>query len=64
MRVPWTARGSSQSVLEEINPEFSLEGVMLKLKLQCFDYLMRRADSLKKTLVLGKKAKGEEDGRG
>ena len=54
MRVPWSARGSSQSVLEEINSEFSFEGLMLKLKLQCFDYLMRRANSLKHTLVLGK----------
>ena len=54
LRVPWSARGSSQSVLEEINSEFSFEGLMLKLKLQCFDYLMRRANSLKHTLVLGK----------
>ena len=54
MRVPWTARSSKQSILEEINPEYSLEGLMLKLKLQCFGHLMRRANSLEKTLVLGK----------
>ena len=54
MRVPWTARRSSQSVLKEISPEYSLEGPMLKLKLQYFGYLMRRADSLEKTLMLGK----------
>ena len=54
MRVPWTARRSNQSVLKEINPEYSLEGMMLKLKLQYFGYLMRRADSLEKTLILGK----------
>ena len=53
-RVPWTARRSSQSVLKEINPECSLEGLMLKLKLQYFGHLMRRADSLEKTLMLGK----------
>ena len=64
MRVPWTAKRSNQSILKEIDPEYSLEGLTLRLKLQYFDYLMRRADSLKKTLVLGKKAKGEEDGRG
>ena len=50
----WTARISKQSILKEINPEYSLEGLMLKLKLQYFDYLMRRVDSLKKTLMLGK----------
>ena len=50
----WTARISKQSILKEINPEYSLEGLMLKLKLQYFDYLMGRADSLKKTLMLGK----------
>ena len=54
MRVPWTARRSNQSVLREISPEYSLEGLMLKLKLQYFDYLMRRADLLEKTLMLGK----------
>ena len=54
MRVPWTARRSSQSILKEINPEYSLEGLMLKLKLQYFGQLMRRADSLEKTLMLGK----------
>ena len=53
MRVPWTARRSNQSILKEISPEFSLEGLMLKLKLQYFDYLMRRVDSLEKTLMLG-----------
>ena len=54
LRVPWTARRSNQSVLKEINPGCSLEGLMLKLKLQYFGYLMRRADSLEKTLMLGK----------
>ena len=54
MRVPWTARRSNQSILKEISPEYSLEGLMLKLKLQYFGHLMRRADSLEKTLVLGK----------
>ena len=54
MRVPWTARTSNQSVLKEINPEYSLEGLMLKLKLQYFGHLMKRADSLEKTLMLGK----------
>ena len=54
MRVPWTARGSNQSILKEINPEFSLEGVMLKLKFQYFELLMQRADSLEKTLIWGK----------
>ena len=54
MRVPWTARRSNQSVLKEINLEYSLEGLMLKLKLQYFGHLMRRADSLEKTLLLGK----------
>ena len=53
MRVPWTARRSNQSILKEINSEYSLEGLMLKLKLQYFDHLMRRADSLGKTLMLG-----------
>ena len=54
MRVPWTARRSSQSILKEINPEYSLEGLMLKLKLQYYGPLIRRADSLEKTLMLGK----------
>ena len=54
MRVPWTARRSNQSILKEVSPEYSLEGLMLKLKLQYFGHLMRRADSLKKTLMLGK----------
>ena len=54
MRVPWTARRSNQSILEEISPGCSLEGLMLKLKLQYFGHLMRRADSLEKTLMLGK----------
>ena len=54
MRVPWTARKSNQSILKEINPEHSLEGLMLKLKLQYFGHLMRRANSLEKTLILGK----------
>ena len=54
MRVLWTARRSNQSILKEISPEYSLEGLMLKLKLQYFGYLMRRADSFKKILMLGK----------
>ena len=54
MRVPWTARRSNQSILKEISPECSLEGLMLKWKLQYFGHLMRRADSLEKTLMLGK----------
>ena len=54
MRVPWTARRSSQSILKEINPEYSLEELMLKLKLQYFGHLMQRANSLEKTLMLGK----------
>ena len=54
MRVPWTARRSSQSILKEINPEYSLKVLMLKLKLQYFGHLMGRADSLEKTLMLGK----------
>ena len=54
MRVPWTARRSNQSILKEISPECSLEGLMLKLKLQYFGYLMRRADTLERTLMLGK----------
>ena len=54
LRVPWTARRSNQSILKETSPEYSLEGLMLKLKLQYFGHLMRRADSLEKTLMLGK----------
>ena len=54
MRVPWTERRSNQSTLEEINPEYSLEGLMLKLKLQYFGHLMGRANSFQKTLMLGK----------
>ena len=59
MKVPWTARRSNQSILKEISPEYSLEGLMLKVKLQHFGHLMRRTDSLEKTLMLGK----TEDGR-
>ena len=54
MRIPWTARRSKQSILKEISPEYSLEGLMLKLKLQYFGHLMQRTDSLEKTLMLGK----------
>ena len=54
MRVPWTARRSNQAILKEINPEYALEGLMLKLKLQYFGYLIPRANSLEKTLMLGK----------
>ena len=54
LRVPWTVRRSNQSILKEISPELSLEGLMLKLKLQYFGHLMRRTDSLEKTLMLGK----------
>ena len=54
MRVPWTARSSNQSILKEINPEYSLEGLMLKLKLQYFGHLMQRDDAWKKTLMVGK----------
>ena len=54
LRVPWTARGSKQSILKEINPEYSLEGLMLKLKPQYFGHLMQKANSLEKTLILGK----------
>ena len=65
MRVPWAARRSNQSILMEINPEYSLEGLMLKLKLQYFGHLMQRTDSLEKTLMLERlKAGGEEDDRG
>ena len=54
MRVPWTSRRSNQSILQEINPEYSLEGLMVKLKLQYFGHLIQRANSLEKTLMLGK----------
>ena len=54
LRVPWTARKSNQSILKEISPEYSLEGLMMKLKLQYFDHLIQRTDSLEKTLILGK----------
>ena len=65
LRVPWAARRSNQSILKEINPEYSLEGLMLKLKLQYFGYLMQRADSLEKTLRRERlKAGGEGDERG
>ena len=65
LRVPWTARRSNQSIPKAISPEYSLEGLMLKLKLQCFHHLMRRTDSLEKTLMLGRlKAGGEADDRG
>ena len=63
MRVPWTARRSNQSILKEIDPEYSLEGLMLKLKLQYFGHLMPRADSLEKTLMLGKIEGGRRRGR-
>ena len=63
MRVPWTARRSNQSILKEIDPEYSLEGLMLKLKLQYFGHLMPRADSLEKTLMLGKIEGGRRKGR-
>jgi len=56
LKVPWTARKSNQSILKEISPEYSLEGLMLKLKLQQSDHLMRRTDSLEKTLILGRVA--------
>ena len=63
MRVPWTARKSNQSILKEINPECSLEGLILKLKLQYFGHLMQRADSLEKTLMLGKIGGGRRRGQ-
>ena len=62
MRVSWTERRSNQSILREVNPEYSLEGPMLKLKLQYFGHLMGRADSLEKTLMLGKGRRQEEKG--
>ena len=63
MRVPWTARRSNQSILKEIIPEYSLEGLMLKLKLQYFGHLMRRTNSFEKTLMLGKIEGGRRRGR-
>ena len=63
MRVPWTARRSNQSMLKEISPEYSLEGLMLKLKLQYFGHLLRRADLFEKTLKLGKTEGGRRRGR-
>ena len=63
LRVPWTTRRSNQSILKEIKPEYSLEGLMLKLKLQYFDYLMWRTDSLEKTLMLGKSEGRRRRGR-
>ena len=62
LRVPWTARRSNQSILKEINPEYSLEGLMLKMKLQYFGHLMQRADSLEKTLMLGRIEGGRRRG--
>ena len=64
LRVPWTARRFNQSILKEISPEYSLEGLMLKLKLQYFGHLMQRVDSLENTLMLGKMGVGEGDDRG
>ena len=63
LRVPWTARRSNQSILKEISPEYSLEGLMLKLKLQYFSHLMQRTDSLEKTMMLGKIEGGKRRGR-
>ena len=63
MRDPWTSRRSNQSILKEINPEYSLEGLILKLKLQYFGYLMGRTDSLEKTLLLGKIESRREEKR-
>ena len=64
LRVPWTARRSNQSILKEVNPEYSLEGLMLKLKLQYFGHLIRRTDSFEKTLMLGKIEGRRRDDRG
>ena len=64
MRIPWTARGSNQSILKEISPEYSLEGLKLKLKVQYFGHLMRRTDLFEKTLMLGKTEGEEGDDRG
>ena len=63
LRVPWTARRSNQSILKELSPEYSLEGLMLKLKLQYFGHLMQRTDSLQKTLMLGMIKSGRRRGR-
>ena len=63
LRVPWTAERSNQSILKEISPEYALEGLMLKLKRQCFGHLMGRADSFEKTLMLGKIEAGRRRGR-
>ena len=63
MRVPWTSRRSNQPILKEISPEYSLEGLMLKLKLQSFDHLMRRTDSFEKILMLGMIEGGKRRGR-
>ena len=63
MRVPWTTRRSNQSILKEISPKYSLEGLMLKLKLQYFGHLMRRTDSSEKTLMLGKIEGGKRNGQ-
>ena len=63
LRVPWTARRSNQSILKEINPEYSLEGLMLKLKLQYFSHLMQRTNSMEKTLMLGKIEGGRRRGQ-
>jgi len=63
LRVPWTARRSNQSILKEISPEYSLEGLMLKLRLQYFGHLVRRTDSLEKTLMLGKIEGGRRRGQ-
>ena len=62
LKVPWTARRSNQSILKEFSPEYSLEGLMLKLKLQYLDHLMQRTDSLEKTLMLGKTEEGDDRG--
>jgi len=62
LRVPWTTRRSNQSILKEISPEYSLEGLILKLKFQSFDHLMQRIDSLEKTLMLGKIEGGRRRG--
>ena len=62
MRVPWTARKSNQSIPKEMNPEYTLEALMLKMKLQYFGYLMQRANSLEKTVMLGKIEGGREKG--
>ena len=63
MRISWTARGSNQSILKEINPEYSLEGLMVKLKLLYFGHLMQRTDSFEKTLILGKIESGRRRGQ-